>query len=97
MCILLEHANRKVLLTSTNNGAKTLAVTVSKRETRCCINMLYYRYHDIRNIYQKIYKLRKDVIVRGKDIEYHDICSITYTYIYIIFLLRFYTLHKTGH
>ena len=84
MCILLEHANHKELLNSINNGVKTLeiAVTASRWETRCCINILYYRYmyHGIRNIYQKIYKLRKDVIVRGE----HDICSITYTYIYIL-------------
>ena len=77
MCILLEHANHKELLTSTNNGVKTLeiAVTASKLETRCCINILYYRYHGIRNIYQKIYKLRKDVIVRGE----------TYTYIIVLY------------
>ena len=61
MCILLEHANHKELLTSTNNGIKALeiAVTASKWETRCCINILYYRYHGIRNIYQKIYIFRK--------------------------------------
>ena len=37
MCILLEHANHKNLLTSTNIVVKTLeiAVTASKRETRC--------------------------------------------------------------
>ena len=53
MCILLERANHKELLTSTNNGIKTveIAVTASKRETRCCINIIYYRYHGIRNIY----------------------------------------------
>ena len=47
MCILLEHANHKELLTSTNNGVKTseIAVTASKWKTRCCINILYYRYH----------------------------------------------------
>ena len=47
MCILLQHANHKELLTSTNNGIKTveIAVTTSKRETRCCINISYYRYH----------------------------------------------------
>ena len=39
VCILLEHANHKELLTSINNGVKTLeiAVTASKWETRCCI------------------------------------------------------------
>ena len=41
MCILLQHANHKELLTSPNNGTKTveIAVTASKRETRCCINI----------------------------------------------------------
>ena len=39
MCILLEHANHKELLTSTNNGVKTLEITVIafKWESRCCI------------------------------------------------------------
>ena len=32
--------------------------------------MLYYRYCGTRNIYQKIYKLRKDVIVRGEASHY---------------------------
>ena len=61
MCILLKRVNHKELLTSTNNGIKTveIVVTVSKQETRCCINILYYRYHGIRNIYQKIYIFRK--------------------------------------
>ena len=72
MCILLRHANHKELISSTNNGIKTveIAATASKRETRCCINILYYSYHGIRNIYQKIYKLRKDVIVRGEASHY---------------------------
>ena len=62
MCILLEHANHKELLTSTNNGVKTLeiAVTASKWETRCCIYILHpsaweyqsaalgYNYHTAR-------------------------------------------------
>ena len=41
MCILLEHANHKELLTSSNNGVKTLeiAVTTSKWETRCCLDL----------------------------------------------------------
>ena len=49
MCILLEHANHKELLTTTNNGVKTLqiAVTASKWEMRYRINILYYRYHGI--------------------------------------------------
>ena len=49
MCILLKHANHKELLTSTNNSVKTLeiAVTASKWEMKCCINILYYRYHGI--------------------------------------------------
>ena len=61
MCILLEHANHKELLTSTNNGVKTLeiAVTASKWDKRCCINILYCRYHGIRNTYQKICIFRK--------------------------------------
>ena len=56
-CYGCWHANHKELLTSTNNGIKTveIAVTASNWETRCCINILYYRYHGIRNIYQKIY------------------------------------------
>ena len=29
MCILLEHANHKELLTSTNNGVKTLEIAVT--------------------------------------------------------------------
>ena len=47
MCILLEHANHKKLLTSTNNGIKALeiAVTASKWETRCCINIYIYIYY----------------------------------------------------
>ena len=72
MCILLEHTNYKKLLTSTNNGVNTfkIAVAASKREMRCCINILYYRYHGIRNICQKIYKLRKDAIVQGEASHY---------------------------
>ena len=30
--------------------------------------MLYYRYCGIRNIYQKIYKIRKGVVVRGEGV-----------------------------
>ena len=57
MYIVLQHANHKELLTSTNNGVKTLeiAVTASRRETRCCINILYH-FHTSLQREEKVYK-----------------------------------------
>ena len=45
--------------------------------------MLYYRYHGIRNIYQKIYKLRKDVIVRGEFASMAPFPKYVYLLVYI--------------
>ena len=51
MCILLDHANHKELLSSTNNAVKILeiAVTASKWETRCCINILVVPAQNVRD------------------------------------------------
>ena len=84
MCILLEHANHKELLTSTNNGVKTLeiAVTASKWETRCCINILYYIM--VFEIYTKIYTyLGIGAIVRGFASHYNIFSIFVYLLVYI--------------
>ena len=60
-CILLEHANHKELLTSTNNDVKTLELLLLLPSGRQDVVLTYYTtlYHGIRNIYQNIYIFRK--------------------------------------
>ena len=85
MYILLKHANHKELLTSINNGVKTLeiAVTASRWETRCCINISCYRYHGIQ-IYTKRYTyLGESATVRGFALHYKIFSKFVYLLVYI--------------
>ena len=51
MCILLEHANHKELLTSTNNGVKTLEITVTgRRDVVLTLGLLQFHFLPILQI-----------------------------------------------